>query len=105
MTDKVETKTLECIELKDAEKGEVEAVIATLGVVDHDGDIIREDAIKDGSKVTMSSYNHDTAPSLFGGSGTLPVGKGKIRIDGKKAVFDGKMFIEKSARARETFGV
>jgi hypothetical protein len=105
MTDKVETKALECIELKNAEKGEVEAVIATLGVVDHDGDIIREGAIPEGTKVTMSSYNHDTAPSLFGNGGTLPVGKGSIRIDGKKAVFDGRMFIDKSARARETFGV
>lgn len=83
-------------EVKDAEKGEVEAVVATIGVIDKDEDIIRPDAIKDGSKVSMSSYGHD---AIYGDP---PVGKGALYVDGNKVVFKGRMFINTS-RGRDTF--
>lgn len=94
----LEVKGVGVLEIKDAEKGEVEAIIATLGVVDRDGDVIHESAIKSGSKVKMSAYGHDAV------WGETPVGKGQIVIDGNKAIFKGKLFLS-TARGRETFGV
>jgi hypothetical protein len=83
-------------EVKDAEKGEVEAIVATLDVVDKDEDIIRSDAIADGSKVTMSSYGHDAV------WGARPAGKGKLHIEGNKVVFKGRLFLA-TTDGRDTF--
>lgn len=94
----LELKSFCSIEVKDAEKGDVEAIIATLGVVDKDEDIITRDAIPEGSKVSMSAYGHDAV------YGTAPVGKGTIRVEGNKAVFKGRMFLA-TTRGRETFEV
>lgn len=91
-------KGLEAFEIKDAEQGLVEAVIATLDVVDRDGDVITADAIKSGAKVKMSGYGHDAV------WGATPVGKGTIRIDGNKAIFSGKVFLA-TARGQEIFNV
>src|SRR5690349_16401382 len=41
----VETKSLAEFEIKDETKGEVQAIVATYGVVDRDKDIIRPDAV------------------------------------------------------------
>lgn len=89
-------KSFCAVEIKDAEKGDVEAIIATLGVVDRDEDIIRPGAIPDGANVSMSSYGHSAA------YGDRPVGKGKIHIEGNKAVFRGRVFL-KTLEGRETF--
>lgn len=97
-TDALELKSFCTFEVKDAEKGDVEAVIATLGVVDKDEDIITNDAIPNGSKVSMSAYGHDAV------YGTAPVGKGVIHVDGSRAVFKGRMFLA-TVRGRETFEV
>jgi hypothetical protein len=94
--DGTELKSFCTLEVKDAEKGEVEAIVATLGVVDKDEEIIRPGAIADGSKVTMSAYGHD---AVFG---ARPVGKGKLSIEGNKVVFKGRMFLAMT-EARETF--
>lgn len=94
----LELKAIGAFEIKDAEKGDVEAIVATLEVIDRDEDIIRADAIKDGSKVSMSSYGHDAV------WGDTPVGKGKIHIEGNKAVFKGRIFLA-TQRGRETFEV
>jgi phage head maturation protease len=95
MSDELTIKSF-TFEVKDAEKGLVEAVVATLGVVDKDEDIIRPDAIKDGSKVSMSSYGHD---AMYGNA---PVGKGEIVVEGNKAVFKGRLFLA-TANGRDTF--
>lgn len=94
----VELKALGVLEIKDEEKGEVEAVIATLGVVDRDGDIIRETAIKAGAKVKMSAYGHDAM------WGEMPVGKGTIVVREDLAIFKGRVFLN-TERGREVFGV
>jgi hypothetical protein len=99
-TEQVETKHIGALEIKDAEKGEVEAVVATLGVVDRDGDVIREDAVKNGMKVKMSEYGH----SIVYGGGGAPVGKGTLHVEGKHLVFKGKMFLA-TARGRDAFHV
>lgn len=94
----IERKDLGALEVKDAEKGEVEAIIATLGVVDRDYEVITESAIKNGSKVTMSGYGHD---AVFGAT---PVGKGALHIEKDKVVFRGKLFMG-TARGKETLSV
>ncbi len=97
MTD-IETKTLALMEMKIDDKGEIEAEFATLDVIDHDKDIIRKGALKDGAKVIMSSYGHDAA------YGNRPAGKGKVFIAGNKAGFRGKAFMS-TTQGRETFEV
>jgi len=73
-TGEVEVKAFESFEIKNEATGEVEAIIATLNVVDKDFEVITKDAIPDGSKVKMSSYGHDIVGMFAAGS--LPVGKG-----------------------------
>lgn len=92
------TKAFRGFEIKDADKGEIQAIIATLGVIDRDGDIIKKGAIPDGAKVAMSAYAHD---AVFG---SRPVGKGTITIDGAKAIFKGRVFLN-TVDGRETFEV
>lgn len=98
MPDTMIHKLLEGFEIKDAEKGIVEAIIATLGVVDKDEDVITETAIPSGSKVTMSSYGHEAV------YGERPVGKGEIIIREDLAIFRGKMFLTTQG-GRDTFEV
>ncbi len=97
MTD-IDTKTIALTDMKVDDKGEIEAEFATLDVIDHDGDIIRKGALKDGAKVVMSSYGHDAA------YGNRPAGKGKVYINGNKAGFRGKAFLS-TTQGRETFEV
>lgn len=93
-----EMKCFTSFEIKDAAKGEVEAVFATIGVTDHDQDVIRPGAIKHGAKVVVSSYGHD---AVFG---ARPAGKGHIFIDGNKAGVRAKMFLN-TTDGRDTFEV
>ena len=62
---------------------EVTARFATLGVVDHDGDIIEPGAIGD-QNVLMGAYNHDFA--------MLPPGKGYTYETSTAAMFQGEFF-------------
>ena len=73
--------------MKEGEKGLVEAVFATLGVVDLDGDVTVAGAFEDGAAVRISSYGH----ASWGGA--LPVGRGTIRAGAKEAVLDGRFFL------------
>ncbi|MFF0183547.1 HK97 family phage prohead protease [Streptomyces sp. NPDC005244] len=84
------------LEIKDAEKGIVSAVFSTMGVRDHDGDYTREDAFTDGAAVVISAYGHKSWEGL------LPVGKGVIRVKGKKAVLDGQFFMN-TVHGKDTF--
>jgi Caudovirus prohead serine protease len=92
----VEIKVLESVEIKDAEKGEIEAVFATLDVVDNDHDIIRPAAIVEGAKAKLSDYAHS---AVFGAA---PVGKGTMHRVGNKAVFRGRYFMS-TTRGVEAF--
>jgi phage head maturation protease len=94
----VETKSLCEFEIKDEAKGEIQSVIATLGVTDRDKDIIRPGAIADGSKVKLSGYGHD---AMFG---EAPVGKGTVYAVGDKMVFKGNYFMD-TTRGREAFSL
>lgn len=91
-------KSITTFEIKDADKGEVRAVIATLGVIDRDGDIIQKGAIADGAKVIVSAYGHDAV------YGERPVGKGTLSTEGNRVLFDGRLFLNTSD-GKETFEV
>lgn len=88
-----------------ADEGKVTAVIATVDVVDNDGEVIPSGAIPDGMKVTVSAYNHDTVFNKMMGVAAPdapPVGKGVIRIEGKRAVAYMDYFME-TTRGKEAF--
>lgn len=99
MTDNRETKAFAGEwQIKAADQGIVEAVIATLGVVDKDEDIIRPGAIENGAEVSMSSYGHD---AIYG---EQPAGKGTVNVRGDKLVYAGRVFLG-TQRGRETLEV
>lgn len=93
-----ETKRLRDVELKqDGDEGRIEAVFATLDVVDHDGDVTLPGAFAQGAEVVVGAYQHATASQ-----GRLPVGKGAIRVRGNEAMLTGRLFLDTTLGA-ETF--
>jgi HK97 family phage prohead protease len=87
-------------EVKDADKGLVEAVFCRFNVKDYDGDWIVPEAFEDGADVLISAYGHTTW------RGERPVGRGKIRVDKAQgvAILDGQFWLE-TEDGRETFMV
>lgn len=67
--------------IKSGPLGEVTAVVATLGVVDHDGDVATAETFTDGQELAISAYNHSSMQI----GGALPVGKGVLRVDSSHA--------------------
>jgi len=88
------------VDVKSADKGEVSAVIATLNVRDHDGDVADESTFTEGQEVVISSYNH---AAMYGAS--VPVGKGVIHVSSAEAILEGKLWIDQMEAARDTFTV
>lgn len=84
----VEIKALEGFEIKNETSGEVVAVVATLGVVDRDGDVILPGAFASSKTAKISRYGHSMVLH-----GDEPVGKGKITEENGKAVFRGRYFM------------
>lgn len=85
------------LEIKDESRGEVEAEVASLDVVDFDRDVIRSKSIPAaGARVKLSFYGHAAA------FGDAPVGKGVIKAVNGKAVLQAKYFLSTS-RGREAF--
>jgi len=83
----METKTYRApLEVKaDSETGEVEAIFATLNVIDHDGDVTLPGAFGK-QRVVIEAWNHNLqAP---------PVGKGVIRERESEAILDGMFFLD-----------
>jgi len=93
----LETKHLPEWEIKDADRGEVRAIIARLNVVDRDGDVTLPGAIPDGTKVKFSAYGHSAVKD-----GARPVGRGVVSTVGETVVVDGKFFMS-TIEGRETF--
>lgn len=77
-------------------QGEVEAVVATLGVVDHDRDIILPTAVTSRSPALLSAWGHGAM------AGELPVGRGVVVVDEDRLVFRGAFFLD-VARGREAY--
>lgn len=76
------------VKIKDAATGEIEAVFATIGVKDHDGDIIMSGAIDDGATVAVSAYGH----SVW--KGDAPAGVGTIHEEGDELILKGRYFLD-----------
>jgi hypothetical protein len=94
----LEMKSFGPFEIKSEDRGEVEAIVATLGVVDKDRDVILPGAFPPGgSKVKLSGYRHDIITE-----DAPPAGKGVIFERDGKAVFAGKFFMS-TQRGREAF--
>ena len=68
------------------EAGTFRATIATLNVVDHDNDVTVPGAFKTGQAVRIARWGHNW--------GDLPIGKGVIGADDKRAYVDGKLFLD-----------
>lgn len=93
----MERKSL-AVEIKAADKGEVEAVFSKMGEVDHEGDLTLEGAFNDGAEVALGAYAHSSV--MVGGR--PPVGKGYIKVVGSEARFVGSYFMDQPG-AREEF--
>lgn len=86
----MKTKALKGLKIVDESKGLVEAVFATLDVIDSDGDVTVKGAIDDGATVRISAYNHQSWKEA------LPVGRGTIHEDGDEVVLKGEFFLNTS---------
>jgi hypothetical protein len=95
----IEVKGFGALEVKDADKGEVSAIVATLNVVDRDRDVFLPGALPAEASVKMSDYKHSVVLA-----GAAPVGKGLVRIEGDHAVFQGQYFMG-TERGREAFAM
>lgn len=68
----------------DDEKGRIEAIFSTFNVMDSDGDIILSSAFTPNQGVPMV-HAHDWAHII---------GKGTVRVEQDRAVFDGQLFLD-----------
>lgn len=78
--------------IKNAERGEVEAEVAAIGVPDLDGDVLLPGSIRPGNRVALSGYGHSVVLE-----GAAPVGIGSMTERGEMAVFDGRVFLNTAA--------
>jgi hypothetical protein len=94
--DEPRRKAMQSVEVKDGDSGQVEAVFATLGVIDHDGDVLTKGAFTDGAPVVISAYGHGSH------MGALPIGKGRIVMSDTEARMVGQFFMDTS-HGRDAF--
>jgi len=78
-------------------KGVVEATVATLSVVDHDGDIVEPGALGGRQRAPLSAYNHSSSAA-----DRLPVGVAEVTESGSKWLATTRYFLETLA-GREAF--
>jgi len=93
----MEIKGFGAFEVKDADKGEVEAIVATLNVVDRDKDVFLPGSFPASARVQISDYKHSV---VF--QGAPPVGKGILTVENETAIFRGGYFMG-TERGRESF--
>lgn len=86
------------VEVKDAEKGIVEAIVGRTNVKDHDGDMFLTGSFGSRS-VRLSAYNHRSWPHR---GGLPPVGRGTIRERGDEVVASLRFFMNTES-GREHF--
>ncbi|MDX3641429.1 HK97 family phage prohead protease [Streptomyces sp. MB09-02B] len=84
------------VEIKSETSGRIEAVFATLNVVDLDGDVTTPGAFTEGAPVMISDWNHTS----WGAA--KPVGKGFIYEDGNDVVLEGQFFMN-TTHGRDAF--
>ncbi len=92
-----ETKGIEGFEITSADRGEVTAIVSTLDHVDRDRDVVLSGAIRDGSVVKLSSYEHNIITE-----GKAPVGRGVVNVVGNQVVLKAHYFMS-TERGRDAF--
>jgi len=91
----MEKKTIKApLDVKEGTPGKFKAVFSTFNVIDLDGDVTLPGAFKEGEEVRISYWSHRWHD--------LPVGKGVIYSDDKKAWVEGEFFLDTEA-GRETY--
>lgn len=93
------TKTFGDVTIKSADEGHVKATIATIGVVDRDGDVMMDGSLTE-TKVAISPFGHAIWAART--PGTQPVGYGTFKQDGDRLVFDGRFNLDTQG-GREAF--
>jgi HK97 family phage prohead protease len=73
----------------DAPEGSIQAMFSVFNVVDESFHVVMPSFFKDGQEVVMAAWGHNW--------GSLPVGKGVIRVESEGAVFDGQFFLNTQA--------
>lgn len=96
-TGELETKAALSFEIKDADRGEVWALVSTLNVVDREGDVMLTGSIQDGATVKLSAYAHDVITE-----DKAPVGLGTISVQGDRVIMKGNYFLN-TERGRDAF--
>lgn len=76
------------VEIKDADKGEVDLVFSTFDVLDSDGDVTVPGAFEDGKTVAVSAYGHTSW------EGALPVGVATLRQTTREGQANAKFFMD-----------
>lgn len=92
----MDVKQLSHVEIKDADRGEVSAVIATFNTIDSDGDVTLPGAFNGNGEFPISAYGHASWTT------GVPVGKARVRSTANEAIIDGKFFLD-SQVARDTW--
>lgn len=82
------TKSLTNVTVKDADKGLVDAVVSTFGVIDTDGDVTSKSTFTDGAEVVVSGYGHTSW------DGSLPLGKGTLATSDTEAIAHLQFFLD-----------
>lgn len=80
----------------DVAEGTVRAVFSRFNVVDDDEDVTVPGAFEVGAEVPISAYQHTSW------QGALPVGRGRIEVDGDEAILAGRFFLG-TQPGRDTF--
>lgn len=86
------TKLHKLFKAETGDEGRVTAVVSTFNVVDTDGDVVRPTAFTDGQEVPMV-WAHDWSS---------PIGKGSIKVQPDRAIFEGQFFMD-TTKGAEAF--
>lgn len=85
------------LRVKARDRGEVEAQVAEINVVDRDGDVLLPGSIRTGTRVKVSFYGHDAVLH-----DAAPVAMGQLHVDGRRVTMTAKYFMT-TTRGVEAF--
>lgn len=87
----LQRKALSGLEWKADKVGTFSAVVATYGVVDHDGDVTVPGALDTATPLVVSPWNHS---SVDDARSDMPVGTATITTVGDKAIAEGRFYVQ-----------
>jgi hypothetical protein len=93
-----ERKSLGRVEIKDADKGTFDALIAQFNVVDSDGDVTNPGAFPEGKSVPVSSYGHASW------EGKLPIGTATLKQTRTECIASGRFYLD-TTDGKDTWAV